>query len=334
MNTERRSEDRPVVSTILVVDDSTAIRRIIGRTLTEAGYSVVEAENGLAALAACRAERPDLVLLDVDMPVMDGLTTLREMRADPELQDLPVLFLTARTGGADVAAGLALGAEDYLRKPCEPAELTARVARTLRAKAQEVALARLAREMNELSTTDVLTGLGNRRRMEATIQHLLARHGPEGVVAVIMYDVDHFKAVNDTFGHLVGDVVLRIVAGRLRGAVDDRVVLARWGGEEFLMAGVGLDRAETIALAERAREVVGASGFATGVDQTIPVTVSAGCAIGTLAAFADALEAADGALYEAKRTGRDRVVMGRDRTDPPARRGSVDPGIGPVHETC
>src|SRR5882672_4797305 len=174
MSGERRREDDPAMTTILVVDDSAAIRRIISRTLVETGYRVVEAVDGRAALDACRAERPDLMLLDIDMPVMDGPTTLREIRAEPELQSLPVLFLTARTGADDVAAGLDLGAQDYLRKPCEPAELTARVARALRTKAQEDTLLRQARELNELSTTDALTGLGNRRRMEATIDELVA----------------------------------------------------------------------------------------------------------------------------------------------------------------
>jgi len=100
------------------------------------------------------------MLLDIDMPVLDGPGTLRAMRAAPDLCSVPVLFLTARTGAADVAAGLGLGAQDYLRKPCEPAELTARVARALRAKSQEETLARQARELFALSTTDALTGLG------------------------------------------------------------------------------------------------------------------------------------------------------------------------------
>jgi two-component system, cell cycle response regulator len=309
MNGDPRGENRPTVPTILVVDDSNAIRRILGRALAAAGYRVIEAADGSAALDACRAEHPDLVLLDIDMPVMDGHTTLREMRADPELAAIPVLFLTARTAGTDVAAGLELGAQDYLRKPCEPAELTARVGMALRAKALEHALARQARELNELSITDALTGLGNRRSITATVDELIATRGPDCGVAVIMFDVDHFKLVNDNYGHPVGDVVLRIVAQRLRAAVDARLLLARWGGEEFLLVGVGLDAAEAFAQAEHARHVVSENPFATGIDQTIPVTVSAGCAIGTLAGFAAALEAADGALYEAKRAGRNRVLV-------------------------
>jgi diguanylate cyclase (GGDEF)-like protein len=306
---DRRRDDRPAAATILVVDDSTAIRRILSRALLAGGYRVVEAEDGRAALESCRAERPDLVLLDVDMPVLDGHATLREMRADPELRSLPVLFLTARTGGADVVVGLELGAQDYLRKPCEPAELVARVAMALRAKAQEDALARQARELNELSTTDVLTGLGNRRRMEETIDELVKRHGPSTDVTVIMIDVDHFKAVNDTYGHAVGDLVLKIVAGRLRGSVEKGVEVARWGGEEFVVAAVGLGETEAFALADHVRRAVGVSPFATGGDQAIVVTVSAGCAIAPISAFSAALEAADGALYEAKGSGRNRAVL-------------------------
>jgi diguanylate cyclase (GGDEF)-like protein len=312
MTGDPRGENRPTVPTILVVDDSTAIRRILARALAAAGYRVVEAADGSAALDTCRAEHPDLVLLDIDMPVMDGHTTLREMRADPDLAAIPVLFLTARTAGTDVAAGLELGAQDYLRKPCEPAELTARVGMALRAKAMEHALARQARELNELSITDALTGLGNRRSITATVDELISTRGPDCAVAVIMFDVDHFKAVNDNYGHPVGDVVLRIVAQRLRAAADARLLLARWGGEEFLLMGVGLDSAEAFAQAEHARHVVSDNPFATGIDQTIAVTVSAGCAIGTLAGFAAALEAADGALYEAKRAGRNRVLVANE----------------------
>jgi two-component system, cell cycle response regulator len=297
------------VATILIVDDSVAIRRIISRALTAVGYQVVEASDGSEALAACRAQRPDLVLLDIDMPVMDGPTALREMRADPHLASIPVLFLTARTGGADVAAGIELGAQDYLRKPCEPAELTARVAMALRVKAQADALARQARELNELSTTDALTGLGNRRRIDLTVNELVGLHGQDALVTVIIIDIDHFKAVNDTYGHAVGDTVLQIVAGRIRGVATGGVHLARWGGEEFLIVGVGLDETEACALAEKVRQTVSTSPFATGGARTIPVTISSGCALGPLSCFTATLEAADHALYDAKRGGRNRVVL-------------------------
>ena len=141
---------------------------------------------------------PDLVLLDVDMPVMDGPTALAAMKADVGLADIPVLFLTARTGGADVAAGLQLGANDYLRKPSDPAELAARVGVALRQSAQEKALRGMAREADRLSTIDALTGLGNRRQLELAIDELRGTIGGAAPIGVIIADIDHFKQVNDT----------------------------------------------------------------------------------------------------------------------------------------
>ena len=330
MTDEKRGRNRPAIPTILVVDDSTAVRHFICRALAAAGYRVVEATDGCAALEACRSDRPDLVLLDVDMPVMNGHATLREMRANADLDSLPVLFLATRTGGSDVASGLAVGAQTYLRMPCEPAELIARVGTALRTKATEDALAHQARDMNELTTIDVLTGIGNRRRMETRILERAATHGPDAAATVVMVDIDHFKAVNDTLGHAVGDIVLRIVAGRLRGAVvDERVVVCRWGGEEFLAAGVGLDATKAYALAEQLRHAVSVTPFAIGVDQAIPVTVSAGCATGTLAVYAAVLEAANGALYEAKRTGRNRIVMASDVQPVTTRSRAHGPHEGP-----
>jgi diguanylate cyclase (GGDEF)-like protein len=310
MSDDKRGPNRPAIPTILVVDDSTAVRHFIGQALASAGYRVVEAADGYAALETCRSDRPDLVLLDIDMPVMDGHATLREMRADADLYSVPVLFLTTRADGREVTSSVGVGAQDYLRMPCEPAELIARVETVLRTKATENALARQAREMNELSTIDMLTGIGNRRRMETRILEVAATHGPDAVATVVMVGIDGFKAINDTFGHAVGDIVLRIVAGRLRGAVvDERILVCRWGGDEFLAAGVGLDPTEAYAVAEQLRNAIAVTPFAIGAEQAIRVTVSAGCATGTLAVYATVLEAADKALHEATRAGRNRIVM-------------------------
>ena len=304
MTDEQRGQNRPAIPTVLVVDDSTAVRRIICRALAEAGYRAVEASDGLTALEACRSDRPDLVLLDIDMPVMDGHATLREMRADADLCSVPVLFLMARPGGSEVAAGVELGTQSYLPKPCDPGELKLRVAMALRTKAAEDALARHARDANELSTTDLETGIGNRRLMETRILELAATHGPAAVATVIKFGVDDFEAVNDTFGHAVGAMVLRIVAGRLRNAVvDEHVLLCRWDSEEFLAVGVGLDATEASALAERLRYAVSITPFAAASDLVIPITLSAGCATGALGVYGAVLEAASVALFEAKRAG-------------------------------
>jgi diguanylate cyclase (GGDEF)-like protein len=294
-------------ATILIVDDSRTIRQILRRVLVGAGYRVTEAADGSQGLAAIRESRPDLVLLDVDMPVLDGLATMRAMRADQELSTIPVLFLTARTSGNEVAEGLELGAQDYLRKPCEPSELLARVATTLLRSRQEEDLRRRTQALDELSTTDPLTSLGNRRRFELRTQALSELGDQDQRIGIIMVDIDHFKAVNDTEGHTVGDTVLTVVASRMSSVIDGRTTLVRWGGEEFVVL---LPRAEPETLrliAERLRSMVAESPLTVAVDHAVPVTISLGCALGPLSQVPSVIQAADSALYAAKARGRNRV---------------------------
>lgn len=305
---ERRGPDRVTTSTVLIVDDSTAIRRILDRALTSQGYDVLEAADGRAALEVCRTQSPDLVLLDVDMPVMGGLETLEAMKADPALAQLPVLFLTARTDGTDVARGLELGAQDYLRKPCDPAELSARVRTALLLKAREVELSRQATEAAELSATDTLTGLGNRRHLDARVAELRAEHGNGGSTGVLLLDIDHFKAVNDNEGHLVGDIVLRVLAQRVLAAAGADDVVVRWGGEEFLVLVPGAHISEAMRIGEAVRLSIASSPFAIEGGRVLDITVSIGVACGRYDALDLLTDAADGALYEAKRGGRNRVV--------------------------
>lgn len=303
----RRATDALPPGRILIVDDSRAIRAVLARTLVNAGYEVLQAPDGQAGIEVSLAEHPDLVLLDIDMPVLNGLDTLSQMKQDPRLCDLPVIFLTAHVGGADVAQGLTMGARDYLRKPCEPLELLARVATTLRLRTLELALAAQARSAEQLSVSDPLTGIGNRRRFEVAVEQLLDARGAQVTVGLILADIDHFKAVNDTAGHSAGDDVLRIVAGRLTRAVGEAGTVVRWGGEEFLAL---LPDADAESLAERAeamrqRLAVFPAALASGT--TIPVTISLGCALGKLADLTAVLEAADAAMYRAKALGRNRV---------------------------
>jgi two-component system cell cycle response regulator len=304
--TDRR-EDAP--ETVLVVDDSRAIRTILTRTLREAGYQVAEAADGREGLEKCREILPNLVLLDIDMPVMDGIETIKSMRADPQLEAIPVLFLTARTGSEDAALGLKLGARDYVRKPCEPAELIARVSTTLRLHAQEMELMRRAEQLDDLSNTDQLTGLGNRRRLRSLLNELEQQGGAEAPIGAILMDLDLFKAVNDTHGHLIGDVVLRAVAGRLVNVGGSAATVVRWGGEEFLVVLPDLTGKELLNMGERLRMSIGSAPIAVGLDVGLNITISAGCCSGTVADFESSVESADMALYESKRLGRNRVTM-------------------------
>lgn len=301
---ERRGADRVRVARVLVVDDSSTIRRILRRDLEAAGYRVSEAPDGEVALAMCRAVLPDLVLLDVDMPVLDGMATLERMQAAPDLRRLPVLFLTARTSGGEVARGLSLGAHDYLKKPCDQAELLARVAAALRQSAREQSLASRAQELAELSTTDPLTGLPNRRGLEQLLGGI--SHGR--ALGVLLADIDHFKTVNDNEGHIVGDAVLAVVAARLRSACGPTGTVGRWGGEEFVAVAVDMDPTALAQLGEQLRAGVGNAPLAVGGVHPIPVTISIGTALGLAAEFRVLLDSADNALYNAKAGGRNCVV--------------------------
>jgi PleD family two-component response regulator len=208
----------PIV--VLLVEDSAAIRALVRRMLVAGGHSVVEAAGGAAALAACREQHPDVVLLDVEMPEMSGWEVLAAMKADADLRDVPVVFLTGRSDTTDIVDGLRLGAHDYLRKPCQPTELLARVQAAARVKRLQDELRQRNEELDRLSRTDALTGLRNRRHVEEYLVKLtsLARRNVEPI-AVLVIDIDHFKSVNDEYGHDAGDAVLRQVAGRMLGRV-------------------------------------------------------------------------------------------------------------------
>ena len=306
---DRRRTDRVVTASVLVVDDSSATRRILRRSLEAAGYGVTEAADGLEALGICRAQAPDLVLLDIDMPVMDGPTLLARLQEDDELAQVPVIFLTARTSGSDAAAGLQLGAHDYLRKPCEPIELEARVGAALYRNNQTRQLRDSALEADRLSTVDALTGLPNRRQFARRRDQLLTGRPEGSSVGLIVIDVDHFKQVNDTNGHIVGDAVLRILARRLSTAIDASHLLVRWGGEEFLVLAPDLGTAETGALAQRLHLAVCATPVAISDQRSLTITVSIGCVSGRLDEIDALIPLADEALYEAKGDGRNRVAQ-------------------------
>src|SRR5581483_8833868 len=248
-------------------------------------------------------------LLDIEMPALDGHEVLARMKADVALADIPVVFLTGRTGTDDIVAGIELGAHDYLKKPFEPPELIARINSAVRVKRLQDELRDRNAELDAVSRTDALTGLHNRRHAaEHLVRHVSSarRHGFE--LSVLMFDIDHFKAINDTYGHAGGDAVLREFAARVQPTLRTEDIPARWGGEEFLIIAPVTSSDGAHALAERIRASIAATPFAVGPHQTCSVTVSVGCAT-TRGEDPDALIGrADDALYQAKTGGRDQVV--------------------------
>ncbi len=294
--------------TILVADDSMVVRAVLRRQLEADGHTVVEAVDGEAAIEACREYHPDVVLLDVEMPVLDGHATLERLKADPDLKDIPVVFLTGRVDTADVVTGLRLGAHDYLRKPFEANELVARVSAALRTKSLQDELKERNAELDRVSRIDMLTGIFNRRHLDEHMRRVISaarRHGR--IVGVLLIDIDHFKDVNDHYGHLAGDVVLKEVASRLQGAMRTEDALGRWGGEEFVAVLTDTPAEAIGVLAERMRQVVASKPFVLDDGTRISVTVSIGHTNG-----ADDVETmvhrADDALYVAKGAGRNQVA--------------------------
>ena len=294
-------------ATVLVADDSATVRTLVRLELEAAGYDVVEAEDGRQALEAAQAGGVDAILLDVEMPVLDGFATIVALKEDPRTHELPVVFLTSRGTSEDVVGALRLGAHDYLRKPPEPAELLARVAAAVQVRGLREELRRRTEDLDRLTRTDHLTGLFNRRHLDESLHVVVAssrRHAFP--VSVLLVDVDHFKSVNDVHGHEAGDAVLQAVAAALRDAVRTDDLLGRWGGEEFLVLAQHTDDSGALVLADRLRAAVKAVAVPVP-SGAVHVTISVGGATAVRSApGADAvLRVADAQLYAAKAAGRD-----------------------------
>ena len=306
---------------ILVVDDHEDNIELLRARLEARGYEVEGASDGQAALDAVMRNCPDLILLDVMMPKMDGIEVVRRLKAKSEAKELPfipVIMQTALDSTENKVEGLDAGADDYITKPINFAELEARVNSLLRIKALQVALAAREVELSELndklrqiSLTDGLTQIENRRSLEMHLhemwQHSLRLHEP---IALIICDIDKFKAVNDNYGHQAGDSVLKEFAQLLKSEAREIDRVGRYGGEEFLLilSGTVLDAAVTFA--ERLREKVEGHTF-TYDGGTLRRTMSCGVAASPHPKVKDQealLRAADDALYVAKETGRNRVV--------------------------
>lgn len=289
---------------VLVVDDDADAREAL-RLILEPDYEVFSAADGRAALEATRADRPDLVLMDLFMPRLDGLQALERLRADPATADIPVIFLSARGDDTVKAKTLDLGAADYLQKPFSDRELRARLERTLR-------LSRTQTALRELAQTDPLTGLANLRAFRARLDDEAKRaRRYRTPLTCVMADMDNLKPVNDELGHAAGDRAIAAVASVVRSELRETDFGARYGGDEFVVllphtaADEGRVFAERVCARLRAT-VLEVSG------RRIPLGASFGvaCLPGEIEAPADALvRAADQALYRAKRAGRGRVAV-------------------------
>jgi diguanylate cyclase (GGDEF)-like protein len=296
---------------ILVAEDETTFRHMLKTFLTKWGYQVVVASNGLEAWKVLQAEdRPRLALLDWMMPGMDGVEVCRAVREKKPDPYIYLLLLTSRDQKQDVVEGMEAGADDYLIKPFDPQELRVRIHAGERIIELEDRLIRAQEALRELATHDPLTGQFNRRAcLDALLAELSRAYRSGNPVCIAMADIDHFKRINDTYGHLTGDEVLCEVARRMQRSLRRYDTIGRFGGEEFLLVLPECGLEEGVKLAERICHLVRAEPV-RAKNEPIEVTISLGVTVANRLAPADLealLGAADAALYRAKEAGRNRV---------------------------
>jgi len=293
---------------VLIADDDHGAVSLLRDGLASEGYEFAEAFDGASALVRIRDFKPDLILLDVEMPGLSGVEVCRIVKAnqaDGAFGFVPVILMTARSTGK--VEGLELGADDYLTKPVDMLELSARVKSMLRLKVLQDELASKCRdldrmnrdlekkglELEQLARVDPLTGLYNRRYFEERFYVEFARSQRYRVaLACLMLDIDHFKRINDTYSHQAGDRALKELALAMRRTLRDVDLLARYGGEEFVAVLPETSPQDGRLVAERLRASVSNLVFEQGIADPEGL-----------------LRAADDALYKAKETGRNRVQV-------------------------
>ncbi|HEX9873939.1 MAG TPA: diguanylate cyclase [Deferrimonas sp.] len=300
---------------ILIIDDSAVVRQQILTTLRKAALFEThhEAADGIEGFKAALNQSFDVIVCDLEMPGMDGFKFLAMRNSREELRDVPVIMLTGREDLETKIRGLDQGASDYVTKPFDPAELVARVRVQLKIKTLQDALKKSNQLLLQLSNTDPLTGLHNRRYLMDTLAREVERSCRTDIpLSLVMIDIDHFKRVNDTYGHQVGDAVLVAVAALLQGQLRPYDTAARFGGEEFVLVLPSTELAAAGAVAERLRKLTANLSFAKEGAADLGLTISAGVAIvspGSIVNADDLIRQADTALYRAKQDGRNRVVL-------------------------
>ncbi|WP_319558831.1 diguanylate cyclase [Marispirochaeta sp.] len=299
---------------ILIVDDVPANIQFLGKLLKDEGFKIAPASNGKKALEMIPRVKPDLVLMDVMMPEMNGFEACRRMKESAEMKDIPVIFLSARTETEDVIKGFKLGAADYIQKPFNADELLVRVRNHIELVRNRRLIIHYMDELGkqnvllqQLAITDGLTGLYNHSHCMDRLQHEAANAKRyNNPLTVAMLDLDYFKELNDSYGHPFGDTVLVDVAEIIRSSIREGDVPGRYGGEEFILILPNTSLDGGLVIAERIRSKIESH---TWGKEGVNVTISGGLnSLQSDETPSELIKLADDNLYHAKDAGRNRIL--------------------------
>ena len=317
---------------VLVADDNLVSQSMLRSLLTKWGYDVVIARDGLEAWDVLQGgDAPRLAILDWMMPGIDGVEVCRRVRAADREPYVYILLLTGRSNSGDLIEGMDAGADDYLTKPFVSQELRVRLRAGCRILNLQEQLLHAREALRDQATHDGLTKLLNRSAIMEVLRNEIARAEREHLpLSLLMLDLDRFKNINDTYGHLCGDAVLREVAQRMRATGRRYDSVGRYGGEEFLVVLPGCYLADACSQAERLRESLASTPFIAG-SQRLRVTISAGASCAHDYEADTLIREADEALYRAKAHGRNRVECSRAGAAPGIAPGTAPGTQAPIH---
>ncbi|MFZ5988506.1 MAG: diguanylate cyclase [Bacillota bacterium] len=292
-------------SRVLIVEDNPNSAKLLGEILGDEGYQVYSVDQGLSILNLVYEIKPNIILLDIMMPELDGFEICKLLKTDSETKDIPIIMITAKTDSKDIRMALELGAFDYIKKPVDEVEVIARVRSALRFKEYHD-------KLKEMTMKDGLTGVYNHRLLIELFEKEYTRQIRKGGnIAFIMIDIDHFKRINDTYGHTAGDMIIREVANILTTMTRRSDIVGRYGGEEFgiFVSEINLDN--VYKFCEKIRKKIEDYEFNIG-DRIIHITISMGVCLKEASdniSYLDIIKISDAALYSAKENGRNKVEL-------------------------
>lgn len=299
------------IGKVLVVDDNELIRRLASTLLAKKNYEVATATNGRHAIEQSHIFNPDVILLDVMMPEMDGFECCRRLKSNESTMDIPVIMVSSNTESIDKIKGLEIGAADYVDKPFNYGELLARVGTQVKMKSLLNELGKKNALLEELVKKDSLTNLYNHRYFHERMTDEFTRSvRSKSPLSCLVCDIDLFKSINDMYGHQAGDEILKSLAAVFMSLIRTGDVPSRYGGEEFAFILPNTDIGDAEALGEKIRRCVEGTVFTSG-GKAISITISMGVSgvpANNASTHIELIRFADEALYAAKQAGRNRLI--------------------------